>query len=252
MKILLYGGSGMLGSAIVAEATNREHQGWKGAYGFGMKRFQHDVSFDDALVRADINDQQPDVIINAAGIIPENRFSDAGMVYMNAVLPHIIAERAAETGVPFIHVSTDCTGEPTLYGRSKLAGEPESAIVIRTSFVGPQHGLWAWLVAEAAAKQEIHGWARVMWSGSTVWAVATAIIDIAGEARRMHPAALNLATIDPISKLEVLDGIDDALDLNADLAASQEERDDSRVMLPNIALEPFAAALATARERGLI
>ncbi len=209
-------------------------------------RFVHDAVWDDSLILRDINDAEPDVIINAAGVIPERRVTDAGMIYMNAVLPHIIAERATDAGVPMIHVSTDCVNEPTVYGRSKLAGETEYAVNVRTSFVGPRHGLWKWLEKisysdNTGGMPPTPGWVNAMWSGSTVDAVARALIDLAqnpGDSR-----TLNLAMRKPIRKYDLLELLIDEHNWSANLYVVEEPRID-RSMRPDIELPSFADALA--------
>lgn len=161
-----------------------------------------------------------DVIINCAGVINEK--ADAlQMVQANTLGPHTLAHASRKNGFRLIHISTDCVfssldrhSAPTcfrennqpcpdtrsLYGRTKLAGEPNGpgVTVIRTSFAGPDHGLWHWL-ANVERDAMIEGWRNSWWSGSTVAEVANMI---ALNVNRFTAGTIHLATEKPITKLE--------------------------------------------------
>lgn len=160
-----------------------------------------------------------DIIINCAGIREQSSPGAIEMVRTNSLGPHVLASIAEISGLKLWHISTDCvfgsrddrshsdglhsaseTPAPdTLYGRTKLAGEPTGrhVVVIRTSFVGPDHGLWAW-IAEQPRDALIEGWAKAFWSGSTVWEVAERLFDIP-----VHTSGvIHLATRYPITKYE--------------------------------------------------
>ncbi|KKL97424.1 hypothetical protein LCGC14_1834570, partial [marine sediment metagenome] len=147
-------------------------------------------------------------------------------------------------GVPYVpRTSHGMRPDPdTLYGRTKLAGESDLAINVRTSFVGPRHGLWKWLVDEANKPDPgVDGWANAWWSGSTVNAVAHALLELARHPGK--PRTLHLATETPISKAEVIFDILEELVLpRTKVNLVQEPRID-RSLHPDIVLPPFEEAL---------
>lgn len=104
-------------------------------------------------------DFEPDVVINAIGVIKQNEGSKDALlsVPLNTLLPHFLARVCKELGARLIHVSTDCVfsgakGRYTesdrsdatdLYGRSKYMGEvhhQRHVFTLRTSIIG--HELW--------------------------------------------------------------------------------------------------------------
>lgn len=121
-----------------------------------------------------------DFVINALGIIKPYCDSDPGLAFfVNSAFPHILAE---ELGNKLIQITTDCvfngaTGAPydetapklppDIYGLSKALGEPEKAIVLRCSTIGPElsgnRGLLAWLVSQSG--KETNGYTNHLWNG---------------------------------------------------------------------------------------
>lgn len=104
-----------------------------------------------------------DAVINAAAwtAVDKAEAEEAAATVVNGAAPTAMAQRCAELGLPFLHISTDYvfdgTGEtpfrpdhPTAplgaYGRSKLAGEQGvqaaggKALILRTSWVVSAHG----------------------------------------------------------------------------------------------------------------
>ena len=121
-----------------------------------------------------------DFVINALGIIKPYCDSDPGLAFfVNSAFPQILAE---ELGAKLIQITTDCvfngaTGAPydetapklppDIYGLSKALGEPQKAIVIRCSTIGPElignRGLLAWLISQSG--KEINGYTNHWWNG---------------------------------------------------------------------------------------
>ncbi len=154
-----------------------------------------------------------DFIINCAGAIPDKVTGVSCMIRDNALLPHILAG----FGVPMIHVSTDCVFSGTLdaplkyvsntiadatsvYGQTKALGEVTSPTVmnLRTSFIGKEHGLLAWLLRQQGS---VSGWTRAMWSGSSVEVVAQGIVTAMSN---FKAGTYHLATREPMSKYDLL------------------------------------------------
>ena len=266
MRAAVFGAGGMLGAALIQELERR---------GVEVSPWPHtavDIA-DPVVVGGAFGAGHPfDVVFNAAGVLNTSHDGPA-MVRANALGPHVLTAATRAFNIPLIHVSTDCVfsghahgrrgytvqSQPDprdLYGRSKLAGEVDApgVTVVRTSFVGPEHGLWAWLGERAAAGDTIDGWTGARWSGSTVWAVAAGLVDLidgeAGQPYRSHGFSdrappggiIHLATEEPISKFEVLEFIDEAEDWGVGIAEFDGIRID-RELVPTHVLEPFGDAI---------
>ena len=150
MKILIFGGTGLLGHDLVR------------ALGAGnqirpLASTDCDIAELDA-VRARVKAEKPDVVINSAAITDVDKCEEApDLAYrINAVGPKNIAIACRDTNTKIVHVSTDyvfdgAKGEPytefdraapvSVYGRSKLAGEQfvqtiaGNFMIIRTAWV---------------------------------------------------------------------------------------------------------------------
>jgi dTDP-4-dehydrorhamnose reductase len=153
MRCLVFGGTGMLGQAVVAEARSR---GWAA---LGLSHAQADITDRERLLGwADAF--RPEVVVNCAAHTKvdacetemERAFEINGAAVAN------VAAAAERAGARLVHVSTDyvfdgagrepyheeaTTAPLSVYGRSKLAGEAhalacERGLVVRTSWLfGP-------------------------------------------------------------------------------------------------------------------
>lgn len=261
MKALVFGGSGMLGRYVVQACNAR---GW---WVDAPVRAVCDVTNPVDVLRF-ILAAEADVILNCAGYIPARLPGDlpGTMVVVNGAAPHFMATAAQRLRTRFIHVSTDCVYDGTplgdaqgpmmravtaaasprdLYGRSKLAGEPLGLgdnVTVRTSFVGPVHGLWPW--AQSMGGEQVEGWEHAYWSGSTVDAVAEALLDIAQDGT--ITGVQHLATAEPIPKASVLLALSVALAFDLHIEVTPEPHID-RSMRPTVELPPLHVALAGAR-----
>lgn len=153
MRCLVFGGAGMLGQAVVAEARSR---GWAA---LGLARAQADITDRDRLLYW-AGAFRPDVVVNCAAFTRvddcEKETQRAFAVNGEAVAH--AAGAAARAGAALVHVSTDYVfdgeaREPyredaaaaprSIYGRSKLEGERralayERSLVVRASWLfGP-------------------------------------------------------------------------------------------------------------------
>lgn len=155
MKILLLGQHGQ-----VSQELQRALQGTGELTVLG--REQLDLAKPE-LIRQQVQRLRPELIINAAAhTAVDQAESELELAFaINATAPGMLAEAAAELGVPLIHYSTDyvfdgskaepyresdATNPLSVYGRSKLAGEQAIQtvggmhLILRTSWVYSQHG----------------------------------------------------------------------------------------------------------------
>jgi dTDP-4-dehydrorhamnose reductase len=153
MRCLVFGGTGMLGQAVAAEATSR---GWEAR---GLSRRQANVT-DRQMVFDQVDDFRPEAVINCAAFTRVDDCEEE-MERAYAVNGEGVANAAAgaeRAGARLIQVSTDYvfdgtaatpyredapTAPRSVYGRSKLMGEHwalayDRALVVRTSWLfGP-------------------------------------------------------------------------------------------------------------------
>lgn len=213
MHIWIVGAGGMLGKAVVAAAHQEGHD---------LTASDHAAcSINDAgMVFRAVEKLKPDVIINCAGRLPGS--DPLEMIAANTLGPHVLAS----TGVRLVHMSTDCvfsgqrvspdggwletTDRPDpadLYGRTKLAGEPESALVVRGSFIGKDGGFLRWLLN---ARGQVEAWTDALWNGLTVSGMANVLVYLAG---RKRTGVMNVASEEAMSKSQMINHFVDKLDL---------------------------------------
>lgn len=214
-SVAVTGASGMLGKRVVSALIRR---GYETA---GFSRESLDITNRSHLAK--LSDY--DVVINCAGVREGTQYSHV-MVDANAYGPHLLAHIFRRK---IIHVSTDCVfggmqshkkmvahqPDPTmLYGRTKLAGESPlwHVVNVRTSFIGFEHGLLKWLIGSSG--MEVSAFTSTSWSGSDVWTVADALVDLV---ERDCKNVEHLATEEEISKAQLLRGIVNELKLDVRL-----------------------------------
>ena len=131
MKILITGINGQVGHALMQQLNDHEL--------IGLTRHDCDLTNPDQI-RWVIDQHQPDLIINPAAYTKVDQAEDEPELafQINRDAPKVIAEKAREYNIPFIHFSTDYVfdgekkraykeDDPTnplgVYGTSKWAGE---------------------------------------------------------------------------------------------------------------------------------
>ena len=131
MKILITGINGQVGHALMQQLNDNEL--------IGLTRHDCDLTNPDQI-RWVIDQHQPDLIINPAAYTKVDQAEDEPELafQINRDAPKVIAEKAREYNIPFIHFSTDYVfdggkkraykeDDPTnplgVYGTSKWAGE---------------------------------------------------------------------------------------------------------------------------------
>jgi dTDP-4-dehydrorhamnose reductase len=208
MKVLVFGASGMIGSAMFRVLSEeRDWQVWGTVRSGDAKRFFSkplaakllvgiDVSHPDALVRV-FSVVQPDVVINCIGLTKHHKEANDPLltIPVNSLLPHRMASLCALARARLIHVSTDCVFAGTtgnyvetdvadavdVYGKSKSLGEVDypNAITLRTSTIGHElqgaYGLLEWFLLQ---RDHCKGFSRAIFSGMTNIEFARVVRDV--------------------------------------------------------------------------
>lgn len=195
MNYLVLGCNGMAGHIISLYLKEQGHN----VTGFARtpSKYVESITGDACnteLLRKVINERKFDAVINVIGLLnhfAENNKSEA--VFLNAYLPHFLADITSEKDTQIIHISTDCvfsgnkgryseTDHPdgaTFYDRSKALGEIEDKknITFRNSIVGPDIkdngiGLLNWFMKQQG---QINGYTGAIWTGQTTLQLAKTI-----------------------------------------------------------------------------
>ncbi len=240
MRVLVLGGSGMLGHKLVqvlgeAAEVVATVRASRAPAPLDAERTLTGVSAEDfdTVVRA-VAASRPDVVVNAIGIVKQAAAAKDPLpsLTVNALFPHRLAALCAASGSRLVHVSTDCvfsgtTGgyteadppdPPDLYGRSKLLGEVAGpgALTLRTSIVGRElagaSGLVEWFLAQ---RDRARGFTRAVFSGLTTLALSEVVAAIVTD----HPDLDGLwhVAAAPIDKHTLLTLVRDAYGLPIEL-----------------------------------
>ena len=195
MKILVFGASGMIGSAMFRVLFG--HRSWDvmGTLRTSIDRKYFSVNQQEKLI-ADIDVEKqdvlvqifakfkPDIVVNCIGLTKHHKEAEDVLkaIPLNALLPHRMADICALAGARLIHISTDCvfsgikgnyveTDVPDatdIYGRTKQLGEVQysHAVTLRTSTIGHElqsnYGLLEWFLSQ---QESCKGFSRAIFSG---------------------------------------------------------------------------------------
>lgn len=238
MRILVIGGSGMLGHKLVQQWKDR-FDVWttlKGKFD-DYKRFelfnsektigQVDAENFDTVEKA-IATVKPDIVFNAVGIIKQLDSSKNVIktLTINSIFPHRLAEIARKFNFRLINISTDCvfdgkkgnykeediSNATDVYGKSKNLGEVigENCLTLRTSIIGRElqtnHSLVEWFLKNRGAK--VKGYLNAVYSGFPTIVLADIIADLIENHKDL--SGLYHVSAEPINKFELLKLINEA------------------------------------------
>lgn len=232
MKVLILGGSGMLGHKL--------WQTCKGRYEtfVTLRRpfvdYQHFEIFDSARtidnvaaedyqsVANAIQEVKPDAVVNCIGIVKQDPAATDPLqsIAVNALFPHQLARTCRDSSARLIHLSTDCVfsgargnyneddkaDADDLYGRSKLLGEVSGPnnLTLRTSMIGRElsgrQGLLEWFLGESGKR--VRGFKHAIFSGLTTPTLSKLIADVISNHQDLH-GVFHVAA-EPISKFDLL------------------------------------------------
>lgn len=249
MKLLVLGGSGMLGHKLwqtlrerfdVHVTFRRPPAAYKLLGIFDMARSHGPVSALDFASGSDsvervIASVQPQVVINCIGIVKQDEAArdPYQSIAVNSLFPHRLAQVTGAAGARLIHLSTDCvftgrrgnynetdvTDAEDLYGRTKLLGELsyDHCLTLRTSMIGRElegaHGLVEWFLSQQG--RTVRGFKRAVFSGLTTQAMAGLIADIMINHRDLH--GLWHVAAAAINKFDLLSLVQKTYDLDIEI-----------------------------------
>jgi len=156
MKLLISGARGQVGSELVEQAGNKNHE----VFAYGSKEL--DISDFDQL-KVIVEQVKPDVLINAAAYTAVDKAeTEIELAYaVNSLGSKNLAQVCKEYDIPLLHISTDYvydgnkkspydeTDQPNpigVYGSSKLEGDQQVGniwhkhIILRVSWVFGEQG----------------------------------------------------------------------------------------------------------------
>ncbi|MEP6987528.1 MAG: SDR family oxidoreductase, partial [Chloroflexota bacterium] len=232
MKILIVGGTGMLGHRLWMDLSS-SHDVWGTVRGSadslpplkGIVRTNICENV-DALhfetVQRELERIQPDVVINCVGLIKqrENAKEPILAIDINTRFPHLLAALCKQQDTRLIHISTDCVfdgkkgmyteSDPTnaydLYGRTKALGEVDYldyGLTIRTSLIGREinthYSLLEWFLSQSG---KVKGFKKAIFSGFPTGTVSQILNEIILPRTELH--GLYHVSAEPINKYDLL------------------------------------------------
>ncbi len=185
MRIVILGGTGMLGSAVGNYFLDK--YGQQDIYlsyrnevvSYGVNKF-----YFDAVTTGLDKIPKCDYVINCIGVIkPFININPIASIKINSIFPRELADYCDEKGYKLIHITTDCVFSgregnydesahhdcTDAYGKTKSLGEPDNCMVIRTSVIGEEIHKNASLIewAKSQKGKEVKGFTNHLWNGIT-------------------------------------------------------------------------------------
>jgi dTDP-4-dehydrorhamnose reductase len=245
MKVLVTGGTGMLGHKLVQRLSHKfeVYSTIRGPFEevarFGIfdpyKVIENVDLGDQVQIRTAVESVMPDVVVNAAGIIKQLPTSNdvVATLSINSILPHQLASLGHEYEFRLITISTDCVFSGIkgsyseedvpdaldLYGTSKRLGELtyKNSLTIRTSIIGRElqsgHSLVEWLLSNRG--ENVKGFRRAIYSGFPTIVFADIISNLLSQFPTL--SGTYHVSSDPIDKFTMLKLINNAYCAQAEI-----------------------------------
>ncbi len=232
MKILIVGGTGMLGHRLWMDLS-AAHDVWGTVRGtadslpalHGIVRAnicEHVDALHFETIQHVVETINPDVVINCVGLIKqrENAKEPILAIDINTRFPHLLAAFCKQRDCRLIHISTDCVfsgkkgmyteTDPTdardLYGRTKALGEVDYldyGLTIRTSLIGREintrYSLLEWFLSQNGT---VKGFQKAIFSGFPTGVVSQLLHDVILPRTDLH--GLYHVAAEPINKYDLL------------------------------------------------
>ena len=241
MRILILGGSGMIGYNFtnkwkdkydVFASYRKNRSNYNHLSNYSSKNLYFDIDINKKnIVEELIEDCKPKFVINCIGITKQiiNNEDLTEYSYVNSIFPHELKNICLKHAAKLILLSSDCVfsgcdGNYNEYGKSKLLGEVynhKNTITFRKSTIGLElksnHGLLEWFLGQDS---EIKGYQNAIFSGLTTLELANAI-ELSMNGFPEMFGLFNIAS-KPISKYELLSKINYLLGLNISIVPENE------------------------------
>lgn len=256
MKVLVLGGSGMLGHKL-SEILGSRFDTWATFRGSPVgvfdpqRRIRGVASENFESVENALTTVAPDVVVNCIGIVKQDAAAKDRYqsIAINSLFPHQLARACRERDIRLIHLSTDCVfsgrrgnyneddvpDAEDIYGRTKWLGELDydHCLTIRTSMIGRElkgsHGLIEWFLSQRGKR--VRGFKRAIFSGFTTIALSETIGNIIANEDNLH-GVWHVAA-DPINKFDLLSMVKQAFQVDIEIEPDESfvcdrSLDDSR------------------------
>lgn len=244
-RILVLGGSGMLGHKLVQMWSNR-FDVWTTLRG-SFSDYERFGLFDEnkTIARVNVDNfdsvvnafarSQPNVVVNCIGVIKQLKTAKDPIPTLttNAVFPHRLVNLCNATGARLITLSTDCVfngrkGNYTeldapdaedLYGRSKNMGEVEgeNCLTVRTSIIGRElesaHSLVEWFLTHRGGR--VRGFTGAIYTGFPTIVLADVLANLIENYGQL--GGVWHVSSEPVNKYELLLLIRKAYNLNIEI-----------------------------------
>jgi dTDP-4-dehydrorhamnose reductase len=232
MRVLILGGSGMLGHRLWIN-LRKQHEVWVSVRG-EHNPFPNIPEFPDKFIRCRVDGLmfeeitrafasiQPDLVINCIGLIKQIGHLAKDPLFsisINSLLPHRISVLCKAANIRMIHISTDCvfsgkkgnyleddqSDAVDLYGRTKFLGEVSypHCVTMRTSIIGLELknylGLMEWFLSQQGA---IKGYKHAIYTGFTTDEISRIIENYIIPNKNLH--GVYHVSSEPISKYDLL------------------------------------------------
>lgn len=231
-RVLILGGTGMLGHKAY-QIISQEFDTWvtfrRYNSNFNKLGIFHESKIIDGVdafsfntVESAIKSVRPHIILNCIGIIKQLKDAKCPKtsIYINSLLPHLLAETCQSNNIRLIHISTDCvfsgkrgnyqeidiSDAEDLYGRSKYLGEVNypPGLTLRTSIIGHELNskvsLIDWFLSNKGGR--VFGYEKAFYTGLSTVAFSKEIVRIIMDFPTL--SGLYHVSSERISKLELL------------------------------------------------
>jgi len=250
MKILIFGGGGMLGHKLV-QVLKKNFEVWT-TLRSSFETYEKFNLYDKNKTLEKVNvtnvediekvieSIKPEVIINAIGIIKQLPKSKdlIDTLTVNSIFPHRLAELSKKNKAYLLNISTDCVFSGTkgnyteedipdaldLYGKSKNLGEvtDNNCLTIRTSIIGRElltrHSLVEWFLNNR--KKKVKGYVNAIFSGFPTVVLAQLISDIITKKNRLE--GLFHVSSEPIDKFTLLKLVKEKFKVDVEIERFEE------------------------------
>jgi len=249
-KVLILGGSGMLGHVLV-NSFSSDFNLWCTVRNKSEKLLKAlNVDKDKIIDNIDIenfeklydliSEIKPDVIVNCIGIVKQ--VSDAKNInkslLVNSLLPNYLKLLSNFHNFRLIHISTDCVfsgnkgnykeedicDASDIYGKTKILGEinQNNCLTLRTSFIGPEietnNGLLNWFINNDS--NEVSGYKNALFSGFTSIELSKIIKRIIMDYKNI--SGIYHLSSSPINKFDLLNLINEIFGLGKNIIPLEE------------------------------